>query len=423
MNRTSFKKYELEKSKEERLWKNAIIVFDTSALMDFYYYPKETRKEIFDKIFKSLKGRMWVPYHVQFEYLKNRKSIIEKPITEKYEPLKKEKIKELKSANSKIKKISEQIKNDTKKPESHPYLPQEKIDIFIEYTKEINERIIQFESELNKEIEKQETEIKSLKDEDTILKAFEENIDVGDELPFMKIMEIVQEGKLRYEFSIPPGFMDLKEKVGTQIFGDLIVWKQILKYSKNINKSVIFICNDLKIDWCYKDSRNRIESPREELIKEFYDNNNQEFWMYNQSQFLYKAKEFLKVELEDSKIKEVSRVIDERNSNELIFRCGYCRQKNKYEGKSLPLNFKKITASKRDKGEEIHYQAIQPIGCLNCGNEMHITYDIWESPVGSHNHTEICIDEGQIIQSPDFASQFFEAVYYYRNDDFFEETD
>ena len=66
-------------------------------------------------------------------------------------------------------------------------------------------------------------------------------------------MGIVNEGKLRYEFQIPPGYQDLKEKIGTQIFGDLIVWKQILSHAKAINKNVIFICNDLKIDWCLKD--------------------------------------------------------------------------------------------------------------------------------------------------------------------------
>lgn len=313
MNRESYNLYELSEDKETKLWENAIIVFDTSALIDFYYYPRETRQEIYDKIFESFRGRIWIPAHVQFEYLKNRKGIIEKPISEKYEPLKKEKLKELKSANSKIKNISEQIKNDTRKPESHPYLPQEKINEFIEFTKEIDKRIKEFESDLVKEIEKQENEIKSLNENDTILKAFETNIEVGEEFTFIEIMKIVEEGKLRYEFKIPPGFMDLKEKEGTQIFGDLIVWKQILHYAQKENTSIIFVCNDLKIDWCYKDKRNRIESPRRELIKEFYDSTNKDFWMYNQSQFLYKAKELLKVELEDSKIKEVSRVIDERN--------------------------------------------------------------------------------------------------------------
>jgi len=423
MNKDSFKKYELDKDREEELWRDSIIIFDTSALIDFYYYPKETRQDIFDKIFESLKGRLWVPFHVQFEYLKNRKSIIEKPIKEKYDPLKEEKIQELKSAGKKIKKISEQIKNDTKKPESHPYLAQDKIDNFIEFTKEINKRIIDFEGELTEEIQKQEAEIKALNTDDTILKAFEESIQVGEELPFAKIMEIVKEGKLRYEFKIPPGYMDLNEKIGSQIFGDLIVWKQILSYSKAENKSVIFVCNDLKIDWCYKDTRNRIERPREELVKEFNDNTNQEFWMYNQSQFLYKAKELLKVELEDSKIEEISRVIDSRNRNVLIFRCGYCRQENSVPGKNLFFDFEAISGSERSMGEETQYQAIQSIGCFNCGNEMDVTSEIWEYPVGTHNYDRISIDKGQILQSPDFVSKFWDEYHSSQESDYFDEPD
>ena len=97
-----------------------------------------------------------------------------------------------------------------------------------------------------KEIKKQEAEIKSLNDDDTLLTAFEENIKVGPESSFSDVMEIVSEGELRYKFEIPPGYMDLKDKIGTQIFGDLIIWKQILSHAKNINKNVItlFIITD-----------------------------------------------------------------------------------------------------------------------------------------------------------------------------------
>ncbi len=415
MDREIIKKFEIGEEKEDRLWEDAIIVFDTSALIDFYYYPNTTRNEIFEKIFTPFAKRFWIPFQVQFEYLKNRKNIIRKPITERYEPLKKEKIKELKNANATIKRVSEQIKKDTKKPEKHPYLPQDKIDAFIEFTKEIDEKINQFEGDLISDIVKQETEIESLNQNDTILEAFEAFFTVGEELPFERILEIVAEGKFRYEFKIPPGYMDEKEKIGTQKFGDLIVWKQILDFSKAQNKSILFICNDVKIDWCYTDSRNRIKSPREELIKEFYDNSGQEFWMYNQSQFLFKAKEYLQIELEDSKIEEVSRIIDERNKDELIFKCGYCRYTNKVQIKNLFFEYECITSTERNMGMEYEYQLTKQIGCMKCGNDANITYLIWEYPVGAHNNDQISIDEGEIIQSPDFVGQFWKQVH---EDDF-----
>lgn len=126
MNRKSFDIYELSPEKEKELWKDSLIIFDTSALIDFYSYPKETRQDIFSKIFPELENRLWIPSHVQFEYLKNRKGIIEKPITENYNPIKEEKLKDLILAKSQILKISKEIKEETLKPEKHPFLPQKK---------------------------------------------------------------------------------------------------------------------------------------------------------------------------------------------------------------------------------------------------------------------------------------------------------
>lgn len=419
MNRQSFEKYELSEVKEKELWENSLIIFDTSALIDFYYYPKETREDIFSKIFPKLAGRLWIPNHVQFEYLKNRKGIIEKPIKESYQPIKDEKLKELISAKSLILRITEQIKKETLKPEKHPFLPQEKIDKFIDFTKEIDERVKQFEKDLKEEIEKQENEIKSLNENDTILEAFENNFKVGDEFSFSQIMEIVSEGKLRYEFEIPPGYKDLKEKEGTQIFGDLIVWKQILAYSKEQNKSVIFICNDLKIDWCYKNSRNRIESPRFELIKEFIDNSNQKFWMYDQSQFIYKSKEILEIDFADAKIKEISKIINNRNYENLIYECGNCGSEVEIPFEELELYFDCIETSDRGMGPENHYQFENYVQCSNCIEDALLTLDIWEYPIGAHNTDEIEIDNGKIIQSPDFVEFFWDNYYDEPDEDIF----
>lgn len=421
MDRKSFEKYELSPAKEEDLWNNSIVVFDTSALIDFYYYPKETRQEIFDKIFPKLKDRLWIPYHVQFEYLKNRKSIIEKPILENYKPLKEEKLKNLISAKSKILQISQQIKKDTFKPEKHPFLPQGGIDEFIEFTKEIDKRVLEFEKNLTDNIEKQEREIKSLHEDDTILKAFEKNIDVGLELTHSEIMEIVTEGKLRYEFQIPPGYKDLKEKMGTQIFGDLIVWKQILSYSKEHNKNVIFICNDLKLDWCYTDSRNRIESPRRELIKEFNDNNRKDFWMYNQSQFIYKAKEFLKVDFANEKIEEISNVISSRNINELVYECHNCGQRTTIPEENLSYEFECVESIEREMGIENHYEMEEDLKCIYCRTPTNLTFEIWEYPMYVHNYDRLRIENATLIKSPDFVNHFWDNHIDVPDEDLFRE--
>ena len=248
--------------------------------------------------------------------MKNKENVIEKTIQEKYVPLKTQELDKIKKSKEAIVKAIEQLKLKTKNSNSHPYLIQTKIDEFIEYFNSVSEKIVKFEKDIVKQLDTKEKEIKKLHRNDTILSRFESLITVGEDFHFNEIMKIIEEGKLRYEFKIPPGYMDIKDKDGTQIFGDLILWKQILKYAKEKESNVIFICNDIKEDWCYQDKKNRITHPREELIKEFRDIVKKEFWMYNQSQFLYTARKVLNVKFEDSKIEEVTRVINNRNTLE-----------------------------------------------------------------------------------------------------------
>ena len=71
--------YRIDKEKEKKLWKNAIFIFDTSALLDFYAIPKQTRDTIY-KTFQSLKDRLWLPAQVIYEYLNHKDTILEKII-------------------------------------------------------------------------------------------------------------------------------------------------------------------------------------------------------------------------------------------------------------------------------------------------------------------------------------------------------
>ena len=68
-----YKKYYLDSDKVQQILKSGIIVFDTSALLDLYYYSFDTQNEIFRNVFKYLSNRLWIPSQVYFEYLKNRK--------------------------------------------------------------------------------------------------------------------------------------------------------------------------------------------------------------------------------------------------------------------------------------------------------------------------------------------------------------
>ena len=81
-----YNKYYLDRERVVEMIKSAIIVFDTSALLDLYYYSDNTKNTICTTVFDYLNGRMWVPGQVYFEFLKNREKVKNKPI-QSYESL------------------------------------------------------------------------------------------------------------------------------------------------------------------------------------------------------------------------------------------------------------------------------------------------------------------------------------------------
>lgn len=170
-------------------------------------------------------------------------------------------------------------------------------------------------------------QISELEKNDPVLTYIKEYFEVGRKFSYEEILKITLEGKHRYEFKIPPGYADheSKEKMGFQIFGDLIIWKQLLEYAREVNKNVVFICNDLKEDWCIKEesTNKRIKSPRSELIKEFVDFAGTAFWMYNHEQFLFKAEKLLSTSISNEQIEPVKELLSERIDKRLVMNVSF----------------------------------------------------------------------------------------------------
>jgi hypothetical protein len=416
MNKDIMNQYLLTEEKERLLWNEAVIVFDSSALLDIYFIPKIARAKIYTEVFERLPNRLWIPSHVQYEYLKNRENSISKPISEKYEPLKK-KVKNFNIiGESEFLKRIDEISRESQKDNRHPYIEQTKINDFKKNIEIFLLQIKDFEGQVLEQIENAEKEVLSVKDSDDVLEALDKYFTFGREYSYNEILEITKEGKHRCEFRIPPGYGDFynKEKKGTQIFGDLIVWKQILEYSKEVKKPIIFITNDIKKDedWCYltKDAtEDRIYRPREELIKEIKDFSGVDFWMYNLPQFLYKTNKYLKSTIKEDIIKNVSQFLITKGKKEeyLRFKCNKCRRIHKYHKLNLNLDFECVDSFERSMGPENHYVAEEYFEC-KCGNEIHVTFEVWEYPVGAHNYDSIEIDGAKLIESFYFTVNFYD---------------
>lgn len=416
MNRDSISAFSLTDEREKSLWEKAIIVFDSSALLDIYFLPKAARAKIYSEIFDKLPERLWIPSQVQFEYLKNRESVIAKPIAEKYDPLKK-RIKNFDGiVKSELLKRIEEISRETQKDDKHPYIEQSAINEFKLNVEKFMVQIKSFEDDVCKQIEAAEAEVLAVKTTDDVLDALEKSFKVGREFSFEEIIEITKEGKHRYEYKIPPGYGDFysKDKKGTQIFGDLIIWKQILDFSKENKLPIIFITNDIKKDedWCYLDKKateDRILSPREELIKEIKDFSGVDFWMYNLPQFLHNANKYLEASIKEEVIQNISQFLNtkDKKGNHLKFKCDSCGKIHKYHELDFDLDFECVGGSERNMGMENQYVAEEQFEC-ECGNDIKIDFEVWEYPVGVHNYDSVEIDGAELIESFHFTVNFFD---------------
>ena len=289
---------------EKELWDEGIFVFDSSALLNFYEYSESSRKEIYRTIFKKIKERLWITNQTEFEYLKNRESVLLKPkklydelVTTHFD------IKQFQSFHNQY----QQLKNRTKKDDKHPFIKDTFFKDFDIHLFAFETQLNSFSEKLKAEIEKKKAEIEKIRQKDTVQIAFNKFFQVGQGYNYNKLTEIVKEGEFRYRNTIPPGYEDQNDKIGLQVYGDLIIWKQILDIAKDKQKPIILIIDDLKIDWCYKNSKDKnvIDSPREELIKEMLDIGGVKFWAYSSTQFLQKSNELLGTLITDKIIREV----------------------------------------------------------------------------------------------------------------------
>ena len=136
--------FRISEKEEKELFKKGHVVFDSSALLSFYGYTDKISEEFFNKVFKALKNRLWLPAQVIYEFEKNREKVISKPKGEYLNLLSADGRKEggfidsVKTAIGSIRKNSETIHGQinaltekTKKDDKHPHISQESIKSFI----------------------------------------------------------------------------------------------------------------------------------------------------------------------------------------------------------------------------------------------------------------------------------------------------
>lgn len=283
--------YHLSEEEKRQLFnsKNCFFVFDTNALLDIYRLGKETADKVLILIDKY-KDRIIIPKHVAYEYHKNMLDIITE-ICGKY--------KSFLDSNS-IDSIQSGL-IESLKLQNEPSIKRKLI-------KYLSPALDELLKDVKGECDYIQNQFKSWELQNKLSDALGDL--VLDGFTDEEIKKIEETGEKRYAVEIPPGYKDAKEKT-SNIYGDYIIWCEILRFAKDKQCSIIFIGRDMKEDWLQK-LHGMTCGPRQELLDEFHDYSpNGKFHVYSLDQFLSFANETDKV-MEDSEIIEVKELITAR---------------------------------------------------------------------------------------------------------------
>lgn len=267
------------KEKQE-LWEKAVFVFDTNVLLNLYRYSAKTRNSLL-AAFESFKDRVWIPYQVAYEYMNKRCEVIYETV-QRYDQFKKE----IDNFTNKAIETLRLTSSDDEISDLKRYLFK-----WLDGNKDRNLLVLSAE-----------------KDEilDKILAIFEGR--VGEKIDDVELDLIKEEGKKRYDKSMPPGYKDDKKKKNQEednnAYGDLIIWKQIIKYAKEKSVGIVYVTHDQKEDW-WNITKGKTIGPRIELRKEFMLETNQEFHMYSMNSFISTYNKMNEVPIDKSAINEV----------------------------------------------------------------------------------------------------------------------
>ena len=269
--------------------KDCYFVFDTNALLDIYRLGKETAEKVLHLLDK-FKSRIIIPRHVALEYHNHMLDII----TEFHSIY--NNFLNQNNRQSLLDSISSSLKID-----NTPSLKRKMI-------KCLGSSIDSLFDEVRGEKDYMLSQFKTWELQNKLSDALGPVLLPGFDKATIECIE--KDGADRYSKQIPPGFLDGKDK-DTNIYGDLIIWKEILEFAKTKECSIILIGRDMKDDWLQR-LHGMICGPRQELLEEFnmYSPSGK-FHIYTLDQFLEFANEEDKV-LDESELSEVKELASQQ---------------------------------------------------------------------------------------------------------------
>lgn len=305
----------------DKIWQEGIFIFDSNVLLDLYRLPASASEDLL-RVLKSKEftDRIWIGFQVLVEFLNNRHEaisdqknkfgIVRNHLTEcssQYAEL-------FSTLSGELSQLKLKQRHSLIDPDK--FITPKNIDSGIKFIQDFIEHL--------DSLEKKQSDVN---DKDSIQNLVIElfNGKIGEGFTKEELEGFYKLGEDRYKNSIPPGYKD-KGKTGSYLvddrefirkFGDLILWHEIIRKANSENlKYVVLITGDVKEDWWYEKRGKRL-GPRRELLNEIYYKvpSLEFFHMYDTSNFLMRARDAFKINVQESSIKEAKILIEESRSN------------------------------------------------------------------------------------------------------------
>lgn len=289
MKKEFYEFYKLSPKKIKEVWEKGLLVVDTNILLDLYRLGKESRKDLKSSI-EYFSDRIWLPYQASLEFHRNREKVIKDLGGISYENFKT-------TLND---KVIPDVKNAFKEFQRHPCIDYGYIE----------KRLESFRKDLEKKVEIWKKAYPFDIEKDDILNWVTDRYDgkVGEDFSTKELLDIYEEGRIRYQANVPPGYKDATDKEKKEagqryIYGDLIIWKSVIKKAKDDKVDIIFLTNDNKEDW-FERYKGQTKGPRFELLREFHKETDQDIIIMSEAAFLKEMKEKTSVEVKESSIED-----------------------------------------------------------------------------------------------------------------------
>jgi hypothetical protein len=300
--RDSFRAYYRPTDDElAEIWAESIIVLDTNTLLNFFRYTPSTRDE-FLGVLEKLKGSLWIPHHVGLEFHRRRLGVISTTS----------------EAFTKVTDSLTKAKNDIAATlngyKHHPSLNRSDLMTEVsDFFQSLTEKLDTQQREHNERvIGKRDAELTF----DRISDLFSDK--VGKAFTSDELVSIYEEGKTRYAEKTPPGYKD-KDDSNPNQYGDLVIWKAILKLGAEKKQPAIFVTDDTKEDWWWKPG-GETQGPRVELVDEYWAHAERRIHFYEPLRFLEYAKERTNSQISRESLEEVEEVSSANSRAQRVLR-------------------------------------------------------------------------------------------------------